>query len=301
MLRCNFQRRENGGEVPLFAMSTVWLKDGMSSSGTKFPKKLWTEPVKIDLSSTEEILEKLFRKLSWFTMSRRAGNSCLLQSSLPFPCTRILPVVINTVITTNSSSREAVSLSKLMTILSHFAAEWLLSCSFQIILYLVAFLVNRLWYLCTKVVIQCNNQHSEVVNPKHFAEGLYTDRSMDSWGIALILPLAGGIYRPCIYSGHHSVALSYTCEDLESFLTSSHASLSSVRSFSRSSFISISVSKLFTRIEKKLSPKRASECLSKRETCSPWYLILYAISFLLFPSASEPSMNCGNSKLAYYC
>ena len=31
------------GEVPPFAMSTPWLKDGMSSSGTKwiaFPKKL---------------------------------------------------------------------------------------------------------------------------------------------------------------------------------------------------------------------------------------------------------------------
>ena len=37
-------------------------------------------------------------------MSRRTGNSCLLQSSWPFPCTRILPVVINTVIATNSSS-----------------------------------------------------------------------------------------------------------------------------------------------------------------------------------------------------
>ena len=93
MLRCNLKRHKNGGEVPLFAMSTLWLKDGMLSSGTKF-SKLLTEPVKIDLSSTEEISEKLSRKLSWFTMSRRAGNSCLLQSSWPFPCTRILLVVI---------------------------------------------------------------------------------------------------------------------------------------------------------------------------------------------------------------
>ena len=229
-------------------MSTLWLKDGMSSSGTKFPKKLWTEPVKIDLSSTEEISEKLFRKLSWFTMSRRAGNSCLLQSSWPFPCTRILPVVINNVITNNSSSGEAVSLSKLMTILSHFVAEWLLSCSFQITLYPVAFPVNRLWYLCTKVVIQCNNQHSEVVNPKHFAEGFYTDRSMDSWGTCFDFAIGGWNLSTMHLFRSSLGCVRYTCEDLESFLTSSHASLSLIRSFSRSSFISISVSKLFKAI-----------------------------------------------------
>ena len=122
----------------------------------------------------------LLRLTPAITMSRRTGNSCLLQSSWHFPCTRILPVVINTVIATNSSSEEAVSLSKLMTILSHFEAEWLLSCSFQITLYPEAFPVNRLWYLSAKVVIQCDSRHSDVVNPKHFAEGLYTDRSMDS-------------------------------------------------------------------------------------------------------------------------
>lgn len=30
-------------------------------------------------------------------------------------------------------------------------------------------------------------------------------------------------------------------------------------------------------------------------------LNLNAVSFVLFSSASEPSVNCGNSKLAYYC
>ena len=30
-------------------------------------------------------------------------------------------------------------------------------------------------------------------------------------------------------------------------------------------------------------------------------LNLRAVSFVLFSSASEPSVNCGNSKLAYYC
>ena len=120
MLRCNFKRHKN---CNVYAVAQRW--DVIIRN--KISKEVVNGAGKNCLSSTEERLEKLFRKLGWFTMSRRAGNSCLLQSSWPFPCTRILPVVINTVITTGSSSGEAVSLRKLMTILSHFEAEWLLS------------------------------------------------------------------------------------------------------------------------------------------------------------------------------
>ena len=108
------------------ARPSVVLEEGISSSATKWielAKKLWSDDAKIDLSWTEEIPEKFSILLSLFTLSRSTGNSCVLQSSIFFPWTWILPVVVNTVITTNISSEVEVSSTRWMTSLSHFEGE----------------------------------------------------------------------------------------------------------------------------------------------------------------------------------